>query len=202
MTKCWTCSLIFLCAICIPASPATLERNHDNLIGDDAQEGKEEPLQPVPKMLGSAEGISDMGSVAHVLALDVLDAVKEVATTRWHNYLATQPRQERNLFSRIVSSSIPNDYDDRDGLDDGFLTDGESGYILDEELDSDYNWYNTIIGRLLLLFGYSRNDVAWRGAHMLHYLAQKTLGFIAFMNHGFRAEMVRRGFPRRSSSGS
>ena len=22
---------------------------------------------------------------------------------------------------------------------------------------------------------------AWRGAHMLHYLAQKTLGFIAFM---------------------
>ena len=44
--------------------------------------GKEEPLQPVPKMLGSAEGISDMGSVAHVLALDALDAVKEVATTR------------------------------------------------------------------------------------------------------------------------
>ena len=46
------------------------------------KEGKEEPLQPVPKMLGSAEGISDMGSVAHVLALDALDAVKEVATTR------------------------------------------------------------------------------------------------------------------------
>ena len=64
-----------------------------------------------------------------------------------------------NETGRIVSSSIPNDYDDRDGVDDGFLTDGESGYILDEELDSDYNWYNTIIGRLLLLFGYSRNDV-------------------------------------------
>ena len=46
------------------------------------KEGKEEPLQPVPKMLGSAEGISDMGSVAHVLALDAFDAVKEVATTR------------------------------------------------------------------------------------------------------------------------
>ena len=66
---------------------------------------------------------------------------------------------DTNETGRIVSSSIPNDYDDRDGLDDGFLTDGESGYILDEELDSDYNWYNTIIGRLLLLFGYSRNDV-------------------------------------------
>ena len=62
-----------------------------------------------------------------------------------------------------MSSSIPNDYDDRDGEDDGFLTDGESGYILDSELDSDYNWYNTIIGRLLLLFGYSRNDVVKRG---------------------------------------
>ena len=46
------------------------------------KEGKEEPLQPVPKILGSAEGISDMGSVAHVLALDAFDAVKEVATTR------------------------------------------------------------------------------------------------------------------------
>ena len=58
-----------------------------------------------------------------------------------------------------MSQHIPNDYDDRDGEDDGFLTDGESGYILDEELDSDYNWYNTIIGRVLLLFGYTRNDV-------------------------------------------
>ena len=42
-----------------------------------------EPLQPVPRMLGSAEGIADMGSVAHILALDALDAVKEIATTRY-----------------------------------------------------------------------------------------------------------------------
>ena len=76
----------------------------------------------------------------------------------------------RHPTGRIVSSSIPNDYDDRDGADDGFLTDGESGYILDEELDSDYNWYNTIVGRMLLLFGYSRNDVVKRGYSALKVL--------------------------------
>ena len=39
--------------------------------------------QQVARMLDSSvEGISEAGSVAHVLALDALDAVKDVAKTR------------------------------------------------------------------------------------------------------------------------
>ena len=34
------------------------------------------------RMFDSVEGISEAGSVAHVLALDALDAVKDIAKTR------------------------------------------------------------------------------------------------------------------------
>ena len=38
--------------------------------------------QQVARMLDSFGGISEAGSVAHVLALDALDAVKDIAKTR------------------------------------------------------------------------------------------------------------------------
>ena len=38
--------------------------------------------QPGARMFDSVEGISEAGSVAHVLALDALDAVKDIAKTR------------------------------------------------------------------------------------------------------------------------
>ena len=39
--------------------------------------------QQVARMLDSFGSISEAGSVAHVLALDALDAVKDVAKTRY-----------------------------------------------------------------------------------------------------------------------
>ena len=38
-----------------------------------------------------------------------------------------------------------------------------------------------LLSLLLVAVALSVTFQAWRGAHMLHYLAQKTLGFIAFM---------------------
>ena len=47
-----------------------------------AQEETSDSEQRVARMLDSFGGISEAGSVAHVLALDALDAVKDIAKTR------------------------------------------------------------------------------------------------------------------------
>ena len=50
---------------------------------DQFLDQKEETAeQQGARMFDSVEGISEAGSVAHVLALDALDAVKDIAKTR------------------------------------------------------------------------------------------------------------------------
>ena len=126
MSVCWIRSIVVWCVVCVSASPATLRRSQNDPTENDPQADrvflrtipynrnvemnqlliKEENgrQRQVSRMFDSVKGLSEAGSVAHVLVLDVLDAVKDIAKTRCVH------SRTYALESNIVRDSLNHNY--------------------------------------------------------------------------------------------